>query len=83
MTAVRRCIASTALAAGQSASAVKALLALATASLALAFSPAQAQPKAATGASAPAAEREPIKPAAPGQKVLRYAFNAGETGFDP
>jgi len=83
MTAVRRCIASTALAAGQSSSAVKALLALATASLALAFSPAQAQPKAATGASAPAAEREPIKPAAPGQKVLRYAFNAGETGFDP
>jgi hypothetical protein len=46
MTAVRRCIASTALAAGQSSSAVKALLALATASLALAFSPAQAQPKA-------------------------------------
>ena len=83
MTAVRRCIASTALAAGQSSSAVKALVALATASLALAFSPAQAQPKAATGASAPAAEREPIKPAAPGQKVLRYAFNAGETGFDP
>jgi ABC-type transport system substrate-binding protein len=83
MTAVRRCIASTALAAGQSSSAVKALVALATASLALAFSPTQAQPKAAPGASAPAAEREPIKPAAPGQKVLRYAFNAGETGFDP
>ncbi len=37
--------------------------------------------KAAGPASAPAAE--PVKPAAPGQKVLRYAFNAGETGFDP
>lgn len=51
--------------------------------LGLALNPTHAQPKAAPAASAPAAEREPIKPAAPGQKVLRYAFNAGETGFDP
>ena len=83
MTAVRRRVALTALAAGQGSSAVKALVALAAAGLVLTFNPAQAQPKAAPAASTPAAEREPIKPAAPGQKVLRYAFNAGETGFDP
>ena len=83
MTAVRRRVALTALAAGQGSSAVKALVALAAAGLALTFNPALAQPKAAPAASSPAAEREPIKPAAPGQKVLRYAFNAGETGFDP
>ena len=38
-----------------------------------------AQAAGPAAASAP----EPVKPAAPGQKVLRYAFNAGETGFDP
>ncbi len=51
-------------------------LALATAGL-----HASAQPKAAPAASEAAAPV--VKPAAPGQKVLRYAFNAGETGFDP
>ena len=54
---------------------VVAALALATAGLQT-----LAQPKAAPAASEAAA---PVKPAAPGQKVLRYAFNAGETGFDP
>ncbi len=38
---------------------------------------------AATPASAAAASAVPIKPAAPGQKVLRYAFRVAETGFDP
>jgi ABC-type transport system substrate-binding protein len=83
MTAVRRRVVSTARAAGQVSTAWRALAALGAAGLALAFTPALAQPKAAPAASAPAAEREPMKPAAPGQKVLRYAFNAGETGFDP
>ena len=45
--------------------------------------PALAQPKAAAAAVTAGAEVTPAKPAAPGQKVLRYAFNAGETGFDP
>ena len=51
-------------------------LALATAGL-----HASAQPKAAPAASEAAAPV--VKPATPGQKVLRYAFVAGETGFDP
>ena len=60
---------------------VKAVVALALVGAGL---HAWAQPKAAPAASTPAVEATaPVKPAAPGQKVLRYVFNAGETGFDP
>jgi ABC-type transport system substrate-binding protein len=60
---------------------VKAVVALALAGAGL---QAWAQPKAPPSASTAAGEATaPVKPAAPGQKVLRYAFNAGETGFDP
>ncbi len=38
---------------------------------------------AGAGASAPAAAMAPIVPAAPGQRVLRYAFRVAESGFDP
>ncbi|MFM8768395.1 MAG: hypothetical protein ACKOD9_11715, partial [Rubrivivax sp.] len=64
--------------------AVVAAVVAAVAVLTEAGTPAWAQPKAAP-APAPAASdaASPAKPAAPGQKVLRYAFNAGETGFDP
>ncbi|WP_165917607.1 hypothetical protein [Roseateles saccharophilus] len=39
----------------------------------------------AGAAGAPAIEGVPatVPPAAPGQKVLRYAFPVAETGFDP
>lgn len=60
---------------------LKVLMALALAGAGL---QAWAQPKAPPSAPTAAGEATaPVKPAAPGQKVLRYAFNAGETGFDP
>ena len=53
-------------------------------SLSLAASLARAQPQAQAQAAPAALRPDPaLLPAAPGQKVLRYAFNAGETGFDP
>ena len=38
---------------------------------------------AASAAQTPAGNGKPDKPDKPGERVLRYAFQVAETGFDP